>query len=89
MNGGAIVWQGGAVTQTLGVTTVTTTSLLDAGPGTLTLTLTTLALGATLNVWDWNAAQDGLFVTDGIVLGSASQILFYSDAGQNFFGYGQ
>jgi autotransporter-associated beta strand protein len=87
LNGSTLAAEGN-ISQTLGPASVLAPSFIDAGPGTFSLTLTTLSLDAMLNVWDWNSVTDRLFVTNGILTGEASNVLFYSDSGLTLLGHG-
>ena len=87
---GTVSVSAGAVSQTLGDTIISGPgSRLDTDGNTLSLTFTTLSLAAGLDVWNWNSGLDEMFVLDGILVGTASQIRFFSDDGATLLGVGE
>ncbi len=87
---GTVSVSAASVSQTLGDTIISAPgALLDTDGNTLSLTFNTLSLAAGLDVWNWNAGLDEMFVLNGILVGTAEQIRFFSDDGATLLGYGE
>jgi len=91
-----LTMQGGMMTmsldlnETMGAWSVLDDSSFDFEGNAVTLTFQSLTISAQLSVWNWDGTKDHIYVTDGNsgITGGVEQILFYSDQGQSFLGYG-
>jgi hypothetical protein len=77
-----------SITESLGVLNVTSSSLFDLVGGNITLTFSFMSISAPLSIWNYSADLDTISIISGEVVGSLSQISFYSDSGQTYLGPG-
>lgn len=86
LNGGTFSVASSGLTEILGAFSITADSVLNFADLAADLTFASLAIGAKLQIWNYDASLDTITIFDASASGNLSDITFYSDDGQTLLG---